>query len=347
MERLGSGLRRPGGAKGPDCCGASLSCQGRGPKAAICPPETEFDVWDEREFHNAKGACMRRNPTQTSSCFFLLLIFALQIATVPQAAGATAEEKAQQASGKVESKGWTFEARGAYAFPAEVGFDDEPGIKVAISNAGFLVEALDRDYDREHMIDTFFRDDETLVAYFQFSKTGAYKGVSYYFGSGDGCGFCYDGSVQSTVKVEKGRIHGTLKLAGKPDDLQFDLRFDVPIAPTDYGTALPAGGGDPGKAYAALHTAIVAWDYPAAKPYFSEEVQAGYGEHAEEIVQSFRKDHPDKSYKIVRGFVRGDRALLLIEGETSYSKVKTEAQMVREKGTWRLVSEVLQIRMEE
>jgi hypothetical protein len=45
--------------------------------------------------------------------------------------------------------------------------------------------------------------------------------------------------------------------------------------------------------------------------------------------------------------VRGDRALLLIEGETSYSKVKTEAQMAREKGTWRLVSEVLQIRMEE
>ena len=216
MERLGSGLRRPGGAKGPDCCGASLSCQGRGPKAAICPPETEFDVWDEREFHNAKGACMRRNPTQTSSCFVLLLISALQIATVPQAARGTAEEKAPQASGKVESKGWTFEARGAYAFPAEVGFDDEPGIKVAISNAGFLVEALDRDYDREHMIDTFFRDDETLVAYFQFSKSGAYKGVSYYFASGDGCGLCYDSSVQSTVKVEKGRIHGALRIAAKP-----------------------------------------------------------------------------------------------------------------------------------
>lgn len=291
---------------------------------------------------------MRRNTTQKCSCILFLLLSSLQVAALPRAAaGAAAEENGAQATGKVESKGWTFEARGAYAFPAEVGFDDEPGIKVAISNAGFVAEALDRDYDREHMIDTFFRDEETLVAYFQFSKTGAYKGVSYYFGSGDGCGFCYDGSVVSTVKVERGRIHGTLKLAGKPDDLQFDLRFDVPIATTDYGTLLPAGGGDPGKAYAALHTAIVAWDYPAAKPYFSEEVQADYGEHAEEIVQSFRKDHPDKSYKIVRGFVRGDRALLLVEGETSYSKVKTEAQMTREKGTWRLVSEVLQIRMEE
>lgn len=291
---------------------------------------------------------MQRNTTQKCSCILSLLLFSLQVAAVPRAAaGAVGEEKGPQATGKVESKGWTFEARGAYAFPAEVGFDDEPGIKVAISNAGFVADALDRDYDREHMIDTFFRDEETLVAYFQFSKTGAYKGVSYYFGSGDGCGFCYDGSVVSTVKVEKGRIYGTLKLAGKPDDLRFDLRFDVPIASTDYGTPLLAGGGDPGKAYAALHTAIVAWDYPAAKSYFSEAVKADYGEHAEEIVQSFRKDHPDKSYKIVRGFVRGDRALLLVEGETSYSKVKTEAQMTRENGTWRLVSEVLQIRLEE
>jgi hypothetical protein len=258
---------------------------------------------------------------------------------------AAAGEPPRQAEGTVESKGWKFNALGAYAFPAEVGLDDEPGIKVAISNAGFLADVLDRDYDREHMIDTYFADDETLVAYFHFAKNGAYKGVSYYFGSGDGCGFCYDGSVQSAVRVEKGRIHGTLKSAGEPDDLHFDLKFDVPVAPTDYGEPLPAGGGEPGKAYAAVHAAMVAWDYPAAKPYFSEEVQAGYGEHAEEIVQSFRKDHPDKSYRIVRGFVRGDRALLLVEGETSYSKVKTEAQMVREKGSWRLASEVLQIRM--
>ena len=291
---------------------------------------------------------MRRNPTQRRSCFFPLLVFSLQISSgIEGAAWAAGENKPRQAEGTVESKGWKFNALGAYAFPAEVGFDDEPGIRVAISNAGFVTDVLDRDYDREHMIDTYFRDDETLVAYFHFSPTGAYKGVSYYFGSGDGCGFCYDGSVQSAVQVEKGRIHGTLKLAGKPDDLQFDLKFDVPVAPTDYGTPLPAGGGDPGKAYGSLHTALVAWDYPSAKAYFTDEVQTGYTEHAEEIVQSFRKEHPDTSYRIVKGFVRGDRALLLVEGETSYSKVKTEAQMVREKGTWRLASETLQIRMGE
>ena len=68
-------------------------------------------------------------------------------------------------------------------------------------------------------------------------------------------------------------------------------------------------------------------------------------EKSEAIVQSFRKDHPDASFRIVRGFARGDRALLLVEGETSWAKVRTEVQMVREKGSWRLESEVLQIRM--
>ena len=36
-----------------------------------------------------------------------------------------------------------------------------------------------------------------------------------------------------------------------------------------------------------------------------------------------------------------------IVGELPYSKVKTEVQLVREKGTWRVVSEDLQVRIGE
>jgi hypothetical protein len=267
-------------------------------------------------------------------------------AAVPPLRANEEPAKPRQAHGSIDGRLWRFEALGAYAFPAEVGFDDEPGIKVAVSNSGFRAEVLDRDYDREHMIDTYFRSDETLVAYFQFSKSGAYQGVSYYFASGDGCGYCYDGSVQSTVKVEGGRIHGGLKHAPE-DGLRFDIRFDVPIAPTDYGDPLPAGGGEPGKVYAALHGPLVAMDAAAARPYFTEAAQADWTDGAAEILESFRKEHPDQSFRVVRGWTRGDRALLLVEGETSYSKVKTEVQMVREKDTWRLASEALQIRMGE
>lgn len=258
-----------------------------------------------------------------------------------------AAEEARQATGKFEGKQWTFEAFGAYAFPAEVGMDDAPGVRVAVSNTRFLTEGIDRYYDREHIIDTAFADEESLVVYFHFAKNGAYKGMTYFFGSGDGCGFCYDGSVQSTVKIGQGRIKGKIKLAAKPGENSWDIDIDVPVAPTDWGEPLPAGGGEPGKVYAGYHAALAAADPVAAKPFFDEESQAGFPGHAEEIVRSYREDHPDKSYRIVKGWSRGDRALLLVEGETSYSKVKTEVQLVREKGTWRVVSEELQIRMGE
>ena len=255
---------------------------------------------------------------------------------------AGAEEK-HQASGKFESKNWTFTPFGAYAYPEKVGLDDAPGIVVAVSNYSFDTDFFDRYWDRGHAIETYQKSDEALVAYLQFSKSGAYKGLSYYFGSGDGCGFCFDGSVKSTVKVEKGRIHGRATFAGEPGELSFDVEFDVPVASAEFGTALPPGGGEPGKAYLAYHKALVDWQKDALKPYFSDKVQADWGEHADEIVQAFRKDHPDQSAKIERGFASGDRALLLVRGETSYSKVRTEVHLLREKGSWRIVEEMLQI----
>ena len=253
-------------------------------------------------------------------------------------------EEHRQASGKFEGKNWTFPPFGAYAYPDKVGLDDSPGIVVAISNHSIDTEFFDLYWDRGNAIETYQKDDDTLVALLQFSKSGAYKGLSYNFGPGDGCGFCFDGSVQSNVKVEKGRIHGRVSFAGEPGGLDFDVEFDAPVAGTEYGTALPPGGGEPGKTYLAYHRAIVDWENSAAlKPYFSDKVQASYGEHAQEIVQSFHKDHPDKSATIERGFVRGDRALLLVRGETSYSKVRTEVHLRQEKGSWRIVEEMLQI----
>jgi hypothetical protein len=254
-------------------------------------------------------------------------------------------EENQGRKGKFEGKNWTFEAFGAYAFPAEVGWDDEPGVRVAVSNTGFDAEKLDRYYDRAHIIDTYFADEESLVLYFHFAKNGAYKGMSYYFGSGDGCGFCFDGSVQSTVKIEKGRLVGKVKLAPKPDENAWDIDLDVPVAPSDYGQPLPAGGGDPGKAYAAFHAALGASDRAALAPLLPEASQTLFAQNADAEMEAYRKDHPDKSFEVVKGWTRGERALLVVNGETSYSKVKTEAHLIREKGTWRVYNEVLQVRL--
>lgn len=260
------------------------------------------------------------------------------------AAGVAQDEK-PQASGKFEGKVWTFEPGGAYAFPAEVGFDDEPGVRVAISNGRFSTESIDRIWDREHAIDTLFRDEETLVVYYHFAKDGEYKGMSYHFGSGDGCGFCFDGSVESTVKIEKGRIHGRVKLPPQPDEVGFDVQFDVPVAPTDYGTPLPAGFGEQGKAYAAYHQVLAGNSAEALRPLLDAEDGVDLTEYGDQVLMAKREDHPTQSYRIVKGWVKGDRALLLVEGETSVMKVETEVHLLQLEGSWRIYQELLKVKL--
>lgn len=267
---------------------------------------------------------------------------ALAVALLASASVLGAEEK-RQATGKFEGKNWTFEVFGAYAYPGEVGLDDVPGIRVAVSNYSFGTDYLDRYWDREHAIDTYHKDDKALVFTLHFEKSGKYAGSSYYFESGDGCGFCFDGSAVSTVKVKNGRIGGKITLAPKPNENSYEIEFDIPIAPSDYGKPLPAGGGEPGKVYTAYHEAISAWDKAKTKPFFSDNVQAKFAEQGDDILQAFRKDHPDVKMKIVRGFQRDDVALLLVEGAVSYSNVETEVHLRKEGGTWRIVDEVLQV----
>jgi opacity protein-like surface antigen len=254
-------------------------------------------------------------------------------------------QDAKQASGRFDGREWYFEASGAYAFPGEIGMDDEQGILVAISNSSFAAKNIDQMWDRQHVINEFHVDEETLVVYFHFAKDGKYRGMNYYFGSGDGCGFCYDGSVKSTVKVANGRIAGKVSLPEKPDEQFWDVTFDVPIAPTSYGTALPADGGEIGKIYAAYHKALDAASPDPLRPLLDDGDQKLLSENAAEMIDSLREDHPTKSYKIVKGFVNGDKALLLIEGENSYMNVKTEVHFVKLAGTWRVYDELLQVRM--
>jgi hypothetical protein len=262
---------------------------------------------------------------------------------------AAAQEKApaakEAASGKFEGREWTFEAHGAYAFPGEVGMDDEPGIILAVSNGVFSPDGLDRYWDRQYVIDTFLRDENTLIAYFHFGKDAKYKGMSYYFASGDGCGFCYNGNVKSTIRIEKGRLFGKLSLAQEPNEAFWDLTIDAPVAPSDYGTPLPADGGEQGKIYAAYHAALNG-DTPATlKPLLDDEDNASLETDAAATLSRLRDVHPMKSYKVTKGFVKGDRALLLVDGETEIMNVSNEVHFVRLKGTWRVYSEIQQVKL--
>lgn len=251
-----------------------------------------------------------------------------------------------KATGRFQSQDAWFNAGGSYAFPVdEIGISEEPGILVAVSNAGFVPQYIDYYWDRKNAIETFFKDEETAVVYFTFDNSGKYRGVEYYVGPGNGCGFCFDPKATSTVKLGDGRLAGKLAYKSDEDSYSFDIEIDVPIAFSDYGTALPADGGEPGNVYSAYHQAMAGLSEATLGQLgslLSTEIAASLSEHGLDYARYLGRSHPT-SYRIVRGFTRGERALLVLEGSNDLGEVTVEAHLVRQGGQWKFDEEVLQL----
>src|SRR5262245_31124586 len=202
-----------------------------------------------------------------------LLPAALVLATL--LGPATGTPAPGEASGKFADKTWTVPISGAYAFRSKTcGLGEDEVICVAVSNAKFLPDAIDAHYDRQHAINTYFADDETKVVYFEFDDSGKYRGLSYYFESGVGCGFCYDPTVKSTVRTANGRLKGDLSF--KDDRREFQIALDVPIPAKTWGEPLPKDGGPPGKAFLAYHDALEKRDKKALYAIADADVKARY-----------------------------------------------------------------------
>lgn len=160
--------------------------------------------------------------------------------------------------------------------------------------------------------------------------------------SGDGCGLCSHACDPGQGGERDPRSGVRVPAARRPAvDFKFDVRLAQPTA-----HAPPAGGGDPARpTLRGVHTTMVAWDYPRRGPTSLTRSRPATRSTPRRLF-SDRKDHPDKSFRWFRGFVRGERALAAgRRGDLLLERVETEAQMVREKGTWRLAWGWLQIRM--
>jgi hypothetical protein len=58
------------------------------------------------------------------------------------------------------------------------------------------------------------------------------------------------------------------------------------------------------------------------------------------MLAAMKEGHPNKSIQITGGFVAGDKAVLLIVGEGSIVRLRGEALMLKEGGTWRVDDEM-------
>ncbi len=258
------------------------------------------------------------------------------------AASALAADAPPAATGVFKSQDVTLEANGAVAFRGKSFFDDKTALIVAVSNVNLQPTAMADYVDRRRLIRKRVIDDKTGVVWLEFRPDGTYRGMSYYFGQGNGCQFC-TGEVTSTVKLVDGRLVG--KVTDKEKDRSFDLTLAVPMLSDDHGAALPADGGAPGKAYMQYHAALGKGDRAALRALLSTEQQKFLDEAQKNgkfdvMLDAMKEGHPNKSVQVTGGFSTGDKAVLLIAGEGSVGRLGGEALMIKEGGTWRVDDEI-------
>jgi hypothetical protein len=249
------------------------------------------------------------------------------------------------ARGSFASKDLALEVRSAVAFRGRSFLSDDDALIVAVTNARVHAEALADYYDRRRAVEKRIRDADTGVVYFEFRRDGSYRGLSYYFVPGNGCGFCTS-EVVSTVRLNGARLSGRLK--GSEKERSFDIVLDVPLMSDDHGAALAADGGPPGAAYLAYHAALVRRDRAQLKPLLSLDRQQTWAQAEKKgdlggFVDYLASEHPERSERIVRGFVKGNTAVLLVTGDSRIGPLSGEALLMKENGVWHVDDELMDL----
>lgn len=133
------------------------------------------------------------------------------------------------------------------------------------------------------------------------------------------------------------------------EKLKCDLQFDVAIAgkgpppppPKPWGTALPAGGGEPGKVYLAMHRATMASDVETmlklATKERADQMRASRNDPEFPKMLEMIKAFEPAQVRVVSGRSDATRAELQIEGkESDGTAMSGEVKLVMEAGSWRI-----------
>jgi hypothetical protein len=274
------------------------------------------------------------------------LIAALRVAAIvalsSAAPPALAADAPDSAAGTFRSQSMTMSAKSAIAFRGPSFVDKSEAILVAVSNAQLNADALVDYVDRRRVLEKRIKDASTGIVYFEFKPDGTYRGMSYYFAPGNGCGYC-TGEVTSNTKLASDKLAG--KLIDAEKERSFEITFATPIMTDDHGAPLPADGGAPGNAFLLYHAALAKGDRPALNAAMSQD-QRQYWSDIERKGQlgswlsAVAEAHPTKSVAITKGYATAERAVLLIEGESASGKVVGEVLLVKEGDAWRIDDEI-------
>ena len=121
-----------------------------------------------------------------------------------------------------------------------------------------------------------------------------------------------------------------------------DIRFAVDVTRPAVGTPLPPGGGEPGRAFAAVMASAQKKDWPALRDSVSEGLRKMFDadyrtpeENLQYAIDFLQTSLPRAGRKVTRGALRREVATLEVEGEMfAGQKAVYFVRMVRSKGAW-------------
>lgn len=165
-----------------------------------------------------------------------------------------------------------------------------------------------------------------------------------------GCAKCTGAPVRSGVGFKDHVAGEADAFGGSSSGITFDTHFDIAKVQTqDFGAALPADGGAPGKAFMAYAKAYADGDYEALKKVSTEpdgiwkdETDAAKRVHE---ITTWPRGAP-RDPVILKGWQNNDSALLIVEGTPVNwpSKFHLGIGLVKINGQWKVREQLLDIR---
>jgi hypothetical protein len=158
-------------------------------------------------------------------------------------------------------------------------------------------------------------------------------------------GFNTSGDGSEVITISGDRLKGSWKLDPKEffdKTYEADFRFDVALVDLkEPGQPLPAGGGDPGKAYAAYVAALAKGDVETVKASMTESRGwvFAWAEDEKEIAKALETEalHKPVSVKVLGGWIDGDRAQIRVEGPGRLGGTYSgRVMMIKDGGRWKV-----------
>lgn len=250
-------------------------------------------------------------------------------------------------SGTLYNDGKATELTSAYAFRMADPFDAAAQItRVVFSDRSIDAKVIDAATDRDDALDEMLRGATQVEINIQ--ADGNVQNINLqmegFSGSQSGSGwYTLDLKHNDAQRIE-GSFHSNDE-EEKQNGRYFDLRFafDLPGA-VDLGEALPAGGGDAGKAYLAYLKAMEKGDVDAIARHMvkqrADQLLAGRNDPQFKKMFAFIQGMTLKNPKYVKGNSKGDSATLEYSGvDSDGGPVTSIVSMQREGGAWKLAKE--------